>query len=216
MIRLCLVVVVCVVGCFLQSCNLMAGASYILSEEPQQEAIFVLPDVPTVVFVDDRRNLLHPSRLRRVVADQITELLLKENVVATLISPQDIMRVSATKDRYGNILTIGELGEAVGASTVVYVEMTAFALTTDGQTPNPVANCRVRVIDVDHKKRLFPVNDASYPIVATLGKVDPYNIHAISEMRKLAEELSEELGKKVAEMFYLHYTGRLGENLKRK
>ena len=216
MIRLCIAVVVCLVGCLLQSCNLIAGASYILSDEPQQEAVFVLPDVPTVVFVDDRRNLLHPSRLRRVVADKITELLLKENVVATLISPQDIMRVSATKDRYGNILTIGELGEAVGASTVVYVEMTAFALTTDGQTPNPVANCRVSVIDVDHKKRLFPVNDASYPIVATLSKVDPYNIHAISEMRKLAEELSEELGKNVAEMFYLHYTGRLGENLKRK
>lgn len=216
MIRLGAAFIICLILCFLQSCNLMAGASYILSEEPQQEAVFVLPDVPTVVFVDDRRNLLHPSRLRRVVADKITELLLKENVVATLISPQDIMRVSATKDRYGNILTIGELGEAVGASTVVYVEMTAFALTTDGQTPNPVANCRVRVIDVDHKKRLFPVNDASYPIVATLSKVDPYNIHSISEMRKLAEELSEELGKNVAEMFYLHYTGRLGENLKRK
>ena len=216
MIRLGAAFIICLVLCFLQSCNLMAGASYILSEEPQQEAVFVLPDVPTVVFVDDRRNLLHPSRLRRVVADKITELLLKENVVATLISPQDIMRVGAMKDRYGNILTIGELGEAVGASTVVYVEMTAFALTTDGQTPNPVANCRVRVIDVDYQKRLFPDNDASYPIVATLSKVDPYNIHSISEMRKLAEELSEELGKNVAEMFYLHYTGRLGENLKRK
>ncbi len=216
MIRFCVGSLFCLVGCLLQSCNLMAGASYILSEEPQQEAVFVLPDVPTAVFVDDRRNLLHPSRLRRVVADNITELLLKENVITTLISPQDIMRVSAMKDRYGNILSIGELGKAVGASTVVYVEMTSFALTTDGQTPNPVANCRVRVIDVDVKERLFPINDVSYPIIATLSKVDPYNVHSISEMRKLAEELSKELGKNVAEMFYLHYTGRLGENLKRK
>ena len=72
MIRLGAAFIICLVLCFLQSCNLMAGASYILSEEPQQEAVFVLPDVPTVVFVDDRRNLLHPSRLRRVVADKIT------------------------------------------------------------------------------------------------------------------------------------------------
>jgi len=202
-----------------QGCNVVAGVSYALSEEPQQDALFDLPDVPTVVFVDDRRNILHPTRLRRVVADEITKVLLENKLVATVIAPQDILRVSATKDRYGELLPIDQLGNAVGASTVIYVEMTAFALTTNGKTPNPVANCRVSVYDVHNKTRLFPISEIkndSHPVFATIKNVDPYTIHTVASSQSLAQELAVDLGKRVAEMFYLHYTGRLGENLDRK
>lgn len=203
----------------LKGCNVVAGVSYALSEEPQQEALFVLPDAPTVVFVDDRRNILHPARLRRVVADEITKVLLENKLVTTVIAPQDILRVSATKDRYGELLPIGQLGSAVGASTVIYVEMTAFALTTNGKTPNPVANCRVSVYDVNNKARCFPISEIkndSHPVLATIKNVDPYTIHTVASSQGLAQELAIDLGKRVAEMFYLHYTGRLGENLDRK
>ena len=61
----------------LQSCNVVAGLSYIFTPEPEQEALFELPNVRTVVFVDDRRNILHPSRLKRVLADEVTEKLLQ-------------------------------------------------------------------------------------------------------------------------------------------
>ena len=216
MTRVCLSVLIAVICATFQSCNIMAGVGYIVSKEPQKEAVFVLPDVPTVVFVDDRRNIMHPTRLRRVVADEITKALIENQLVTNLISPQDILRVSAAKDRYGEILPIDELGKAVGATTVIYVELTAFALTTDGQTANPIANCRVRVIDAVQKKRLFPTTSAAYPVIATIKKVNPYTVHSASETKKLAEELALVLGNNVAEMFYLHYTGRLGENLERQ
>ncbi|MGY8757349.1 MAG: hypothetical protein ACKVLC_08245, partial [Phycisphaerales bacterium] len=52
----------------LSSCNIAGVASYLTTPDPEQEALFVLPNVPTVVFVDDRRNVMHPVRLRRVIA----------------------------------------------------------------------------------------------------------------------------------------------------
>ena len=63
----------------LSSCNIAAMVAYVGSPDPQQEAIYTLPNVPTVVFVDDRRNVMHPVRLRRVIAEQVTNELLAKN-----------------------------------------------------------------------------------------------------------------------------------------
>jgi|TARA_B100001964_G_C14227698_1_gene598465 hypothetical protein len=200
----------------LSSCNIFAGASYILSPDPEKEAMCTLQDVRTVVFVDDRRNVMHPSRLRLVIAERVTMDLLTKNLVTTVISPKDVMRVSAANDRYNEPLPIAELGKSVEADVVIYVEMESFGLTNDGQTANPVTRCSVRVIDVANNKRLFPVDQAAYYVTATIKRVNPHRVTSNSEIRKLAEELAEKLGDSVAKVFYDHNIGRLGENLNRK
>lgn len=200
----------------LQSCNVVAGLSYIFTPEPEQEALFALPNVRTVVFVDDRRNILHPSRLKRVLADEVTEKLLQEKILTTIISPQDVMRVSAANDKHNAPMPIQVLGEKVDASTVIYIEMVSFALTNDGQTANPFASCQVRVIDVKNKTRVFPIETAAYPVTAKLKRIDPHRVAGAGAVRELAEELTNQLGEEVSKLFYQHYTGRLGENLNRK
>ena len=200
----------------LSSCNIAAIAAYITSPDPSQDALYTLPNVPTVVFVDDRRNVMHPVRLRRVIAEEITNDLLAKKILTTMISPRDAMRVSATNDKYNEPLPVNELGKAVGASVVIYVEMTAFGLTSDGQTASPRTSCSIRVIDVINKTRLFPTNEASFTVSESMKHVGANRVTSSAEARELAEELAVKLGNTIAKVFYEHTTGRLGDNLERK
>jgi hypothetical protein len=200
----------------LSSCNIAAVAAYVTSPDPEQEALFTLPNVPTVVFVDDRRNVMHPVRLRRVIAEEITNELLNREILTTMISPRDILRVSATNDRYNAPLPINELGKSVSASTVIYVEMVAFGLTSDGQTASPRTTCSIRVIDVENRERLFPTDPAGYSVSEYMKHVTANRVTSSSDARKLAEELAVKLGDSVAEIFYDHVIGRLGDNLEGK
>lgn len=200
----------------LSSCNIAAIVDYITSPEPQQDALFVLPNVPTVVFVDDRRNVMHPTRLRRIMAEEITNELLTRKIISTMISPRDVLRVSAANDKYNTPLPVSELGKAVGASIVIYIEMQAFGLTSDGQTANPRATCNIRVIDVTNRNRVFPADSSGYAVTEKMKFVASNRVTTSSDARKLAEELAKKLGVSVAELFYDHVTARLGENLERK
>jgi hypothetical protein len=209
-------IVLTVACCVMTSCNIVAGVTYAVAPDPSQDAAYILPDRRSVVFVDDRRNVMHPTRLRRVIAERVTRDLLSEEILTTVVSPRDVMRVSAANDRHNDPLSVAELGHAVDASIVIYIEMNAFGLTSDGQTANPRASCTVRVIDVEQRSRLFPTNEAAYSIFTTLERIDPHQIESGGEIRKLAEELAEKLGDSVAKLFYSHNTGRLGDNLNRK
>ena len=200
----------------LTSCNIASVVGYIATPDPQQDALFELPDVKTVVFVDDRKNIMHPTRLRHVVAERITNDLLTKEIVSSMISPKDIFRVSASSDRYDEPMGMDKLGQSVGASVLIYVEIQSFSLTNDGQTANPMATCDVRVIDVNKQPRLFPTNGESYRVRAIVKNISPHRLKATGEVRKLTEELAQNLGDSVAKLFYGHVTGRLGENLKRK
>ena len=214
--KILLLVCLCCCSFVLSSCNIAAGVSYIITPDPSQKALFTLQDVRTVVFIDDRRNTMHPSRLRLVIAERVTTDLLTKKIISTIISPKDIIRVSAANDRYNDPLSISKLGKAVEADVVIYVELDSFGLTNDGQTANPIATCSLRVISVVENKRLFPTDQASQFVRANLKKVKPHRVSSTKELRKLAEELAEELGDAIAKVFYDHNTGRLGENLERK
>lgn len=206
----------------MQGCNVVAGVTYVLAPDPSEDAVFTLPDRSTVVFVDDRRNVMHPARLRNVVGDAATTMLLEEDVLATMVAPRDAARYVASKDRHGQAVSMAAIGEAVGAEIVIYVEMKAFGLSSDGRTPDPQAACEVRIIDAVSRTRLFPVVDSEtgdqpgHLLIVGLRKVNPSRTSDARSARKLAEELATELGDAVAELFFKHNVGRLGENLDRR
>jgi len=216
MIRLFISITILVSCSLLSSCNIAAIVAYVASPDPSQEALFTLQNVPTVVFVDDRRNVMHPVRLRRVIAEQVTNELLKRELLTTMIAPRDAMRVSASNDKYNKPLPVNELGKSVGASVVIYIEMKSFGLTSDGQTANPRTSCLLRVIDVDNKTRLFPTNEASFTVAESMKHISANRVTSTAEARALAEELAVKLGDTIAKVFYEHTTGRLGEKLDRK
>jgi hypothetical protein len=203
----------------LSSCNVVAGVLYVTSPDPEQIALFELPQKKTVVFIDDRHNIMHPSRLKSVIADKVTEELLGRELVVDMIASRDAMRYADSQDRNGSMLTIGAIGKSIGASIVIYVEITTFIMTVDGHNPAPLAGCSVRVVDVDNKIQLFPAPDeinAAYKVRAALHRAGPHQLESVSATRKLSGELAVKLGDAVAKLFYTHTTGRLGENLERQ
>jgi len=203
----------------LASCNVVAGVLYVTTPDPEQIALFNLPLKKTVVFVDDRHNIMHPSRLKGVIADKVTSELLGRELLVDMIASRDAMRFAESQDRQGSILTVGAIGKAVNASVVIYVEVSTFIMSVDGHNPAPLAGCSVRVVDVETREQLFPVpesTDAAYKVRSALHRVDPHQLESVSETRKLAHKLAVQMGDDIAKLFYTHTTGRLGENLERK
>ena len=114
---------VALVACCMSGCNIASAVGYTIHPEPEFDAMYQLADVPTVVFIDDRRGRVNPTRLRRVIADEATTQLIEEDAVSAdnMISPRDATLVARKYDRSGEVISISKVGELVGAEQIIYV-----------------------------------------------------------------------------------------------
>jgi len=200
------------------SCNIITPAMYIFVGQPKLDAAHKIADRPTVVFVDDRGNAIEQNsrRTRHAIAEKVSIELMVEKLVETTIRPADAMAVSRQRDRQGEILAIDAIGQAVGAEQVIYVEMLSFRGTAGG-IPRPNASCRVRVIDVTNRKRLFPAPEAveSSRLVQVVSRAaNPELYRSRSGRRQLEETLANELGDRIAKLFYKHVPDEIGSRLR--
>lgn len=204
--------VICTMLC---SCNIASTVAYVTAPNPVTEAEYELKDTSTVVFIDDRRNWVSPVRLRRIIGDTASEGLLKEELVTDVISPRDATAAARQLDRGARPAGIDRVGELVGAKQIIYVEMVGFSLTQDGMTPEPYAACRVRVIDLNEEKRMFPpVEDSNSRLVeVSLPGTKSQGMTDSRQRQKLGELLAQETGRQVAMLFYEHSQPAVGANL---
>ncbi len=204
------------VMCSMSGCNIVGPAMIVAAGPPKVEARYTLADVPTVVFVDDRSNLVSPTSLRRTIADRASQELLSNNLVSMSINPQDGLLIAARTDRAGALMNIVEIGRAVGAHQVVYVQMAQFSDTPDGYTPIPTASAYVKVIDVTNDQRMFPGPDMAdgFPVTASTKPVDPSMFASRATRLQIYEALAAKLGDEVAKLFYKHEYKEIGENLR--
>lgn len=214
--RIVVLLMIVAMAAALHGCNIVGPAAYIIQGPPKNDALHVLADVPTVIFIDDRRNFVNPISLRRVIADKAGEVLMLKELLTTTISAQDAMTVAAQRERNGQILPIEEIGKLVGAQQVIYVEMVQFQSLSDASLPRPIATCRVRVIDVESRKRVFPPPEVKEPFhtVRVVGReVDPQLYTDRSTRLKVFETLAIDTGEEIAKVFYRHERKELGGNL---
>jgi hypothetical protein len=202
----------------LGGCNIAGPVAYFVGGPPSVNAEYKLPDRPTVVFVDDRANTIgtNAPSIRRAIAEKVCEDLMVKKLVTTTISPRDAMGVVATSDRHGELMPIDAIGRAVGAEQVIYVQMLSFSGTSDGTTPRPTAVCRVRVIDVVERKRLYPSPDgqeASRLLEVNTREVDPATLRSAASRLKVYQALADETGEQIAKLFYKHEIKELGGSL---
>jgi hypothetical protein len=198
------------------ACNIVAPAAYIVHGLEKTPAVYPLPDRPTVIFVDDRRNVIAGRvSLRRVIADTASERLMTEKVVTRTISPRDVIAIAQKQDEAGKPLAMDELGRQAGAEQMIYVEMESFALSSDGVTPKPQASCAVRVIDITGRTRLFPPPGAmpgAYPLMVS-NETASDSVITSAARRDLEEKLARQLGDALAKIFYKHVEDDVGTRL---
>jgi hypothetical protein len=201
----------------LASCNIVGPAAYFIEGPPSVDAQFVLKNVPTLVYVDDRQNVVNPTSLRRVISDKVGQDLMVNKCVTTVISGQDAMAITSQRERNSKIMSIEDIGNAVQARQVIYVEMIQFSDSPDGVTPRPVASARVRVIDLDTHEHVYPPKDADQPfkLVQAMGReVDIADYRSSSTRLPIFQNLADEMGSEVGKLFYKHEAKQLGGHLK--
>ena len=212
------VVITVSVAALLSACNILGPAVYLVKGQPKVPAKYVLEDRPTVVFVDDRNNAIpiNSSRARRAIADDITRQLMSRKLVMETISPRDAMALSRNQDRAGKLMSMQSIGEAVGAEQLIYIEMLKYRGSPDNVASRPEAMCRLKVIDIVNKTRLFPPPGADnhwQNVSARGATVSPELYRSSAGRRQIEQLLTAAIADRVTKLFYKHIPDALGSRL---
>jgi hypothetical protein len=208
-----------IVAALLGGCNIAGPIAGILEKPPSVAAQHDIEDRLTVVFVDDRKNVVersgavNPRQTRLIIAETVGRTLMAMELVTTTISPRDAAAYALRYDKHSQPLAIDDIGRAVGADQIIYVEMLEFARTSDGFTPKPVGSCRVRVIDVADRVRIFPLGDGSAIVDASVMGTQSNDYTSRSGLLRIDDALAEEIGRSIARLFYEYETLEVGSSI---
>jgi hypothetical protein len=198
-------------------CNIVLPVAYIVEGPGTIDAQYTLPDRKTLVYIDDRANIVNPTTLRAIIAETTTQLLMEKAKITSTLNPRDAIALVSRSDRNSELLSIQDIGEMAGAEQIVYVEMYAFAPSPDGYTPQPYASCQVRVIDITNRTRLFPdpanQETPSVQVTARTPAVNPEVFNSRASALKAYQVLAVMTGEEIAKLFYEHERINLGERL---
>jgi hypothetical protein len=204
--RLATAVVLIAASLLIGGCNIVGPAAYLIAGPGMIEAEHQLADRPTVVFIDDRENVVNPVSLRRAIADKVSQDLMVKRVVRQTISPHDAMAVASRRDRHDNVMPIDAIGRAVGAEQIIFIEMLVFQ-DSEGYERRPIAACRVRVIDVENRTRLYPPSDSvdnARLVQVRMREVTEDAYRTRGTRHQISVALADELGDTIARLFYRH------------
>ncbi len=126
------------------------------------------------------------------------------------------MAMVRSRDREDDLLSMEEIGEAVGAEQIIFVKMASFRGSPDNITPQPSAACLVKVIDVVNRRRLFPAPDAEREwreVVVQTPTVSPELYQTNQGRRQIEQMLAQYLGRDIARLFYEHIPDEVGTRL---
>ena len=201
----------------LPACNIVTPVSYLIDGTGKIDPEYVLKEVVTVVFVDDRKSAFPRTALRAIVAETIAEKIVEEQALPGLkmVNARETIALARSLESSSSRITIEKIGQEAGAEQIIYVELDGFALTTDGYTPRPTSMCRVKVIDLEVSARVYP--GASAPsgrqVQTQLREVSPDNFSSFARRRKVEDRLAYKTGLDIAKLFHAHERIELGENL---
>ena len=228
--RILLLLTLSAFGLLGSGCNIASSVAYFVTPNPTVEAQYEIRDIPTIVFVDDRRNTVNPVRFRRLIAETVSQDLLDKELVKEVFSPRDADLAARKFDRGSTPVEISQIAEAVEASQIIYVEMIQFVLSRDGVSPDPYAACNIRVLDLEQKMQVFPQKTdeseigefnveqtrsghKSYLLQVSLPSQTSQGLSDARVRQKLGESLAEETGHRIAKLFYEHEIPSVGANL---
>jgi hypothetical protein len=195
-------------GLACSGCNYL-GPAYLLVHGPEKAPAAYQPDKvrPTVVFVDDRANVLARRALRQRIAESAQQTLLKEGVLTNVIEASAAL-AAAAREPSSAPMEITALGKAVQAEIVIYVTVDSFGLSPDGQTFEPSSSFHVKVIDVNKPEapRVWPPEKEGCPVSTTIKTRNAAAPTGLGERVAMLDTLADKSGVVIAQLFYDHET----------
>lgn len=185
-------------------CNYVAPVALVVQGPPTVPAVFELaPERPTVIFVDDRHNVL-PKRSLRTELARVTErvLLDRELVVpGSLIDHRAAMR-TASRELPDEPMSVVEIGRRLGAEVVIHITFESFTITRDGVTVRPLCDAEVAIYDTVENIQLFP-GGGEYAMRTSLApQPTPLRSLTITERSEVERELAASVGLRLARLFF--------------
>jgi hypothetical protein len=137
-------------------CNV---AGFVAQAIPQKvKAVHRLEPRPTLVLVDDPSNHLGDPTLVGLIAAETGALMVEHRAVEVVVPPEKVDALYVSLGDAWARTGIDQIGRAVGADQVVHLHIDAAALYSVPGLFEPNATVQVKVIDVVHRKRLFPAS----------------------------------------------------------
>jgi hypothetical protein len=164
------------------------------------KAKYVLPKVPTLVLVENYRNPAVSQIDADLVASELCDQL-KQNNLVPLVDPDKLTAVRDTDAAKYHAMSQVDLGRAVGAKQVIYVELLESSVEADSteSAARGRVSADVRVVDVDTGLTLWPLDSAQgYPLSADV----PYNRADPDRVTAMHAQMLAQLSDALAKLFY--------------
>ncbi len=190
----------------LAGCNIVGAAVLAIEGPPKIEKVGDLPtDRALVVFLDDPKNKLPRRTIREAVARAAEEDILREELTdgGKVISSAAAMRIAGT-ERYGAPMSIVEIGRRVGAEVVLYIRIDDWTLAREVGVVSPAAQARVKIMDVENNKRIWPDDPNGYTMDAKFPIQSEEAPSTLDERMALEDKFARYFGREISRLFYTH------------
>jgi len=188
----------------LPGCNVVTPIAYAIHGPEKIDPVFTLDEtLKTVVFVDDPSSRITQRRLRYSIADRATKELLAKRILVDMLDPRGIL-TAASNERYGEQMSISELGKSVGADIVIYAVVTDFSMSPEQGAYIPNAKLRVKVIDVAQGMRIWPSDETGHLANIQIPQKTGTTPTTSGERLEVEQSLANRTGLGLAQLFYKH------------
>lgn len=210
-------------GFLLGGCQQVGVIGRPFDAPPKIDAMYTLPDRPTLVLVDDADSLLgNPALSRQIGATAVYHLRNHKSLKKVVfIEPQKVADHEIALGEKWPTTPITHVCRALGAEQVVYARVTKVNSLLGNGLYQPTMQMEVKVLAVDGT-RLWPVDALSDPdkpvaghsMVVDLGYKMRSTV-AIGDTTPddMARQLTEEAGLALSRLFYSWRMPEVGERL---
>lgn len=186
----------------LVGCNIAGPALYLIHGPEKIPRLYELDkERPVVIFIDDRGMAIQRTPTRERIAAAAERALLDNGAVKRVIDSRAAAAI-VTHEPRGELMAISEVGREVGAEVVIYIVPEVFSLSTDGQTFEPNARFRVKVLDAVSDERLWPEERIGHTLTVSASTRQGTSPSDAAEVREAEDKFADLVGLRLAQMFY--------------
>ncbi|RMH12143.1 MAG: hypothetical protein D6695_07545 [Planctomycetota bacterium] len=198
-----LVSAIALAALLIAGCNIVAPIAYAVHGPGKVKKVTTLdPERSYVIFVDDPSNKVASRRLRSAIVSTAQDKLLAQGVVTNIIDGRSAF-AAAAGERYGERMSVQEIGQSVHADVVIYALLTNFSLGEEIGTFRPTATLHVKLIESETGNRIWPPEEGTmYPLHVNMPQRPGLAPSTTAEIYKAQQELAEYTGTALAQMFY--------------
>ena len=168
-----------------------------------------------MVLVDDPTNQFGNPMSSNVLAARVGFELRRSGTISNTISPDRVQRLAATNGVDFERMPVDRIGLEVEAKQVIHIHVASVQWRQDPGLWRPTAEVRVKVIDVDAGRRIFPsaTSGPNAPDLVISEVGERVNVEMSyrapsmtprSDAMLMGRDLANQIGLAVAQLFYDH------------